>query len=149
MNSLKRRSIAVAGLVAVIGMQVSSAYANAVTLPANIPFKSTTVADDNLVYRAIAAFLIAGAVAFGLAWCIKNFMPSFNKKMKRDKQLERLESMRLSTRSMLVRVRWGDEELLVGESEHGVTLIGKRPMESIIAAEATLPETTKVKGSHE
>ena len=113
-----------------LGMQVSVAYANVIALPTSIPFKSTSEADDNLVYRAIATFLLAGAVAFGFAWCIKRYLPTFGKKIGRDKQLERLESMRLSARSMLVRVRWGNEELLLGEGEHGVTLIGKRPLQA-------------------
>ncbi|MBV8464751.1 MAG: flagellar biosynthetic protein FliO [Burkholderiales bacterium] len=94
---------------------------------ARIPFKPASAADDSLVFRAIAAFLLAAAAAYGLAWCIKRFLPGIGKSLGQDRQLTRLEAIRLTPRSTLVRVRYGDEELLLGESEHGVTLLAKKP----------------------
>lgn len=99
----------------------------ATALPSDIPFKANTPSDDTLVYRAVAAFLLACLAAYGIAWCVKRYLPTFGKITGNHKQLERLEAMRLSQRSMLIRVRWGDEELLIGENEHGVSLIAKRP----------------------
>jgi flagellar biogenesis protein FliO len=144
-RKLRGRGIAAAGIAAVLGMHLSAAYANAIVFPAGIPFKATAAADDNLVYRAIAAFVVAGAVAYGLAWCIKRYMPSFGKQTNRDKQLERLEIMRLSARSLLVRVRWGNDELLLGESEHGITLLGTRPL-PVFTSEAE--DTVATKENH-
>jgi flagellar biogenesis protein FliO len=144
MNWIGRRCLAIVGSALSLYLQASVCYAN---IPATIPFKANADADDNLIYRAIAAFLIAAAVAYGIAWCIKRTMPSFEKKIGRAKQLERLESMRLSPRSALFRVRWGNEELLVGESEHGVTLLGKRP---VADTSASVSESRQVvKDSHE
>ena len=116
-------------LVMLLGCFALTNYANA-ALPAGIPFKESAATDDNLMFRAILAFIFAGAAAFGLAWCIKRFLPGWTPNAKTGKQLERLETMRISARAVIVRVRWGKDELLIGESEHGVTLIDKRPFES-------------------
>lgn len=110
--------------------------AQAGMLPSDIPFKAATPEDDSLVFRAIAAFLLAGAAAYGMAWSIRRYLPKlgkqFGKQIGRERQLERLEIMRLGARSTLVRVRWGHEELLIGENEHGVTLLGKRPLDAAV-----------------
>ena len=135
MKLIRKRCLALSGMATLLFLHMSVSYAS---LPPSIPFKPNSDADDNLIYRAIAAFVFAAVVAYGIAWCIKRYMPLFEKKLGgdkfgRNKQLERLESMRLSTRSVLVRVRWGNEELLVGENEHGVTLLGKRQLEEAAA----------------
>ena len=151
MKSIRQRCLVLLGLAILLSLNISVSYAG---LPSSIPFKPNSEADDNLIYRAIAAFIFAAAVAYGIAWCIKRYMPSFEKKLGRDKvvrskQLERLESMRLSARSVLVRVRWGDEELLVGENEHGVTLLSKRPLDEKVGAVPVATGTIVAKESHE
>ena len=129
MHGLLRQGRFFAALIAVLGICMSAAWADPV--PARpiptIPYKATSAADDSLVYRAAGAFLLAGAAAYGLSWCIKRYMPGLGKGVGRESTLERLETMRLGARSVLVRVRWGDEELLLGENEHGVALIARRP----------------------
>jgi flagellar biogenesis protein FliO len=99
-------------------------------LPSDIPFKQSTPEEDGLIYRAILSFVVAGAAAWGLAWCIKRYLPRLGAKMGRrigtQRQLERLELLRIGARSTLVRVRWGEEELLIGENENSVTLLGRK-----------------------
>ncbi len=114
-------------LAAAMTGMLLQATAMAAALPEKIPFKQTTPDDDNLVYRAIAAFLFACAVAYGIAWLIKRYLPSAGVRKGAGQQLQRLEAIRLTQRSVLLRVRWGGEELLLGENEHGVALLGKRP----------------------
>lgn len=146
MKSIFRRVAIESVVAAIMLMHFSVSFA---VLPSTIPFKAASESDDNLIFRAIAAFVFAGAVAYGIAWCVKRYMPSFEKKLGHDKQLERLESMRLTTRSVIVRVRWGNEELLLGESEHGVTLLGQRKFDGIVPAVLHASETIKAKDSHE
>lgn len=113
------------------GLSSSIATVYAMDLPesAHIPFKAVDSADDLLIYRAVFTFIVAGAAAYGLAWCIKRFAPGFlQRSVCNGSKLERLETMRLSTRSVLFRVRFGDEELLIGESEHCVALLSRQAL---------------------
>ncbi|MBV8634724.1 MAG: flagellar biosynthetic protein FliO, partial [Burkholderiaceae bacterium] len=125
---------------AVLGTACASAafacQAAVAALPSNIPFKTATEADDSLVYRAIASFVLACLAAYGIAWYVKRYLPGIGKAAGKGKRLERLEAMRLNQRSMLMRVRWHDEELLIGENEHGIALLGRRPFEPEATADA-------------
>ncbi|MBV8660350.1 MAG: FliO/MopB family protein [Burkholderiales bacterium] len=125
-------------LIALFAGAVCMAPAQALDLPKHdhIQFKPASESDDGMVYRAIAAFLVAGGAAYGLAWAIKRFLPALGKTMGQDRKLQQLEVMRLTTRSVLIRVRYGDEELLIGENEHGISLLAKRPLDAAAAAPA-------------
>jgi flagellar biogenesis protein FliO len=112
-----------------------------VVTAAEIPYKASSIADDGLLARAIIVFAVAATVVVALAWCAKRYMPSWTRQMRREQQLERMESLKLNTRSMLVRVRWGNQELLLGESESGVALIASRMLD--------MPATTMERSSHE
>jgi len=124
-------------LIALFASAVCMAPARALDLPKHehIQFKPASESDDGIVYRAIAAFLVAGGAAYGLAWAIKRFLPALGKSMGPGRKLQQLEVMRLTTRSVLIRVRYGDEELLIGENEHGISLLTKRPAD--VAASTT------------
>lgn len=91
-----------------------------------IPFKVTDAADDALIYRALAGFFVAVGLLLVLAWGIKRYAPAGWAPTRRDQNLQRLETLRLSSRSVLVRVRWGDEELLLGEGDGGIKLVARR-----------------------
>lgn len=97
--------------------------------PAHIPFKPASSADDHLVWRAIIAFLISGGALYGLALLVRRYLQAGGKLPGQSQQMQKLEIMRLNARSSLIRIRWGQEELLIGENEHTLTLLDKRPVQ--------------------
>jgi hypothetical protein len=117
----------IVSLVAGLCICLSTAHAWDLVQPERIPFKAVESDDNALIYRTIFAFIVAGAAAYAIAWCIKRFAPPIiGRTTGDDRKLERLEILRLSPRSVLFRVCVGDEELIIGESENGVTLLTKR-----------------------
>jgi hypothetical protein len=134
----RARWLGIVMMVVGLCLCVSTAYAWDLPQSERIPFKVSESDDNALIYRAVLAFFVAGAAAYGLARCIKRFAPHIaSRSIGVDRKLERLETLRLSARSVLYRVRIGDEELIIGESEHGVALLAKQshhqasPKESI------------------
>ncbi|HEX7640602.1 MAG TPA: flagellar biosynthetic protein FliO [Burkholderiaceae bacterium] len=126
-----------------ISVLLSLAAASAAALPNNIPFKQAAPDDDNLIYRAIAAFLVACAAAYAIAWLVKRYAPGIRSTKAPNQQLQRLEAIRVTQRTTLLRIRWGNEELLIGENEHSVSLLGKRPLAEAETTGTPSPETRK------
>ncbi|HYD79899.1 MAG TPA: flagellar biosynthetic protein FliO [Paucimonas sp.] len=90
-----------------------------------LPFKQSTAQDDSVMYRALGAFFLACAAAGGIAYGIKRYLPRLGNKTKKANSLQRVETLRLTPRSVLHVIRYRDEEILIAESAHGIQFLTK------------------------
>lgn len=93
-----------------------------------IPFKQDKHGDDTLAYQSIAGLVLAGLAAYGIVLGLKHFGGPRGTAMRKSRRLHVHESLRLSRHSVLHVVNYRDEELLLAENEHGIQLLGKRPV---------------------
>jgi hypothetical protein len=92
-----------------------------------IPFKQDTASTAALAGRGLAVLALAALAAYGGALALKRLgltrpgLPGLARRVRR------LETLRLSRRSVLHVVEYRGEELLLAEGEHGVHLVSRRP----------------------
>jgi flagellar biogenesis protein FliO len=90
--------------------------------PARLPFKSAA-ADDGLAGRAVAALLGVAALAGAGAWAVKRAGWTPVRGAAQPRTLQRIDTMRLSTKTTLFVVGWQGEQWLLAEGEGGVRLL--------------------------
>jgi hypothetical protein len=100
------------------------------TEAARLPFKQTAVQEDALIRRALMVFLLACGVAGGAIYVIKRhgvgwpvLAPRAGAALSRARRLERVETLRLSTKSTLFVIRHVGQELLIVEHGNGVEVL--------------------------
>jgi hypothetical protein len=92
-----------------------------------IPFKQDTESTAALAGRGLAVLALAALAAYGGALALKRLgltrpgLPGLARRVRR------LETVRLSRRSVLHVVEYRGEELLLAEGEHGLRLLSSRP----------------------
>ena len=124
------RTLAALLLCALLGAPI---LAVAQTQPATqaprsaIPYKQEKHGGDNLAWQSMAGLLLASLAAYGIVLGLKKLKVMQRGPLGRERGVKLLESTRLSRRSVLHVVDYHGQELLLAESEHGITLVSSRP----------------------
>ena len=91
-------------------------------LRTTIPYKQEHQSTDTLAYQSLAALVLVGFAAYGIALGLKRFnLVSSGSNQK--KRARTIDTVRLSRRSTLFVVEYQDRELLLVESEKGIQLL--------------------------
>ncbi|WP_332879676.1 flagellar biosynthetic protein FliO [Massilia sp. S19_KUP03_FR1] len=132
MNKFVRRCLPGLSLAVLLALNAGAAHSIVPAKPA-IPFKQDGDSGGSLAARAAGVLALAALAAFGAAVAIKRFGLVPGARPGKVRQVRLTESVRLSRRSVLHVVDYGGEQLLLAESEHGISLVSSRPQGGVDA----------------
>lgn len=92
-----------------------------------IPYKQDKQGGDSLPFQSVAGLILASLAAYGIVLGLKKMKNVPGGPLRRERRMTLVETTRLSRRSVLHVVDYGGEELVLAESEHGLTLVTIRP----------------------
>lgn len=92
-----------------------------------IPYKQEKQGGGSAVFQSVAGLILASLAAYGIVLGLKKMKNVPGSPLRKERRMTLVESTRLSRRSMLHVVDYRGEELLLAESEHGLTLVSSRP----------------------
>lgn len=92
-----------------------------------IPYKQEEQGGGSAVFQSVAGLILASLAAYGIVLGLKKMKNVPGSPLRKERRMTLVESTRLSRRSMLHVVDYRGEELLLAESEHGLTLVSSRP----------------------
>jgi flagellar biogenesis protein FliO len=102
--------------------------------PARLPFKQETVQDQALAWQAGTACLAACALAAAAIFAIRRHGAAGGRGRRATARLDMLEMKRVGKHSHLIVVRYGNEELLLGEGSQGLQLLARLAQDAALAA---------------
>lgn len=108
-----------------------------------IPFKQDKQGAGSLAYQSMAALVLAALAAYGAIFALKRYTLKGGGPLRQARRLRSIESMRLSRRSTLHVVHYDGEELLLAESEHGLSLVSSRGAKALEAGAAEAAQGDK------
>ncbi|MES2933112.1 MAG: flagellar biosynthetic protein FliO [Pseudomonadota bacterium] len=88
-----------------------------------IPFKQEKQSIDTLAYQSLAALVLVGLAAYGIAIGLKRFGAIKGGPLGNARRVRTVDAIRLGKRSMLYVVEYQGQEILLAESEQGVQLL--------------------------
>lgn len=92
-----------------------------------IPYKQEKQGGGSAVFQSVAGLILASLAAYGIVLGLKKMKNVPGNPLRKERRMTLVESTRLSRRSMLHVVDYRGEELLLAESEHGLTVVSSRP----------------------
>ena len=92
-----------------------------------IPYKQEKQGGGSAAFQGVAGLILASLAAYGIVLGLKKMKNVPGNPLRRERRMTLVESTRLSRRSMLHVVDYRGEELLLAESEHGLTVVSSRP----------------------
>ena len=92
-----------------------------------IPYKQEKQGGAGMAYQSVAALVLASLAAYGIVLGLKKIKAMPGGALRKPRRMTLVETTRLSRRSLLHVVDYHGEELLLAESEHGLTLLKCRP----------------------
>jgi flagellar biogenesis protein FliO len=94
-----------------------------------IPFKHEKQSDGSLGFQALAALVLAGLAAYGIAYALKHYgmKGAAGGLVLRQRRVKTLESTRLGRRSVLHVIEYEGEQLLLAETEQKLEVLSRRP----------------------
>lgn len=116
--------------VALVMAWLPAAATAAAAAAQHLPLKQAGADDDAMLYRTLAAFVLAAGCAVGIAYAIKRFSGRFGSigaARHAGARLERIDLLRLSQKSTLFVVRHAGQEWLLAEHEQGITVLSQPP----------------------
>ena len=92
-----------------------------------IPYKQEKQGGAGVAYQGLAGLILASLAAYGIVLGLKKMKSMPGGALRKQRRMTLVETTRLSRRSLLHVVDYHGEELLLAESEHGLTLLKSRP----------------------